>query len=98
MNILEYLDAKYPGPIEKKGNKRKWQVFTMTEYVEMLNDVVHYLKKKGHVEMMTGMLQHDYYGYIFVKPKSHVSVGATIAGNVDRIKMFVTVEQLFEPK
>jgi hypothetical protein len=98
MTVLEYLDNKYPDPIEKKGNKRKWQFFTMTAYVEMLNDVVHYLTKKGHIEMMTGMLQHEYYGYMFVKKNSHVSVSASMKGQVDRISMFVTVEQLFEPK
>jgi hypothetical protein len=96
MTILEYLDAKYPDAIERKRGKTKWQLFTMTEYVDLLSDIMQYLKTNGYVEMMTGMLQHDFYGYVFVKQDSHVSVSTSIKGQVDYVRMFVTIEQLFE--
>jgi hypothetical protein len=95
MIVLEYLDTKYPDSIERSGKKRKWQFFTMTEYVEMLSDVVYYLKKTDHVETMTGMMYHDYCGYVFVKKGSHVSVSTSIKGQLDYVRMFVIVEELF---
>jgi hypothetical protein len=95
MNAFEYLESKYPDCDMGVADVRTWRFYTITEYAAMLNAVVSYLIEKGYVEVLTGMMQHDYYGYMFVKKGSHISVSTKVNGFFDKTNMTIEVKQLY---
>jgi hypothetical protein len=67
----------------------------LTDYSAFIQDAIAHVVGDGHEEMLTGIINTGYYGFVFVKPGSHISIKPIAQYRQDEVTLSVKIELLF---
>jgi hypothetical protein len=95
MTILDTF-ADLQGGWKKEGKyARVWSFDNLTDYSAFIQDAIAHVVGDGHEEMLTGIINTGYYGFVFVKPGSHISIKPIAQYRQDEVTLSVKIELLF---
>jgi hypothetical protein len=95
MAILDVLHKRHRDSTKEGKHARIWQFDNITGYSAFLQDVIAYIVSQGHEEMLTGIVDTEYYGFVFAKPGSHISIKPDAFYYNEDVRLTVRVEILF---